>query len=192
MYLDCSSPPAGDPGAGLSTDPSRCGWNQTLDLSAVTAVVDGSKLGGQLEVAVDGAVTWRSAAGDPELVCRAHQAGVRVFSIAGHLKLPHQDHVPFDYHGLLSNRSAVARAARGLASMAFEAGYDGVEFDMEAIGAPYGPERPGPARGLRLGPARGRRRLVFCIYLAFICIYLVLQKNGFRRTPSTSTLLFFS
>ena len=116
----------------------------TLNLSAVTTVVDGSKLGGQLEVAVDGGVSWRAAAGNPSLVCHAHARGVRVLPIVGPAKVPHQRHVPFDYHGLLSNATAVARAARELAALVAAAGYDGAEFDMEGLGAPYDkPHDPG-------------------------------------------------
>jgi spore germination protein YaaH len=115
-----------------------------LNLSVVTTVVDGSKLGGQLEVAVDGKVSWRAAVGNPGLVCAAHARNVRVLPIVGHPKVPHQEHAAFDYHGLLSNATAVARAARELSMLVAAAGYDGVEFDMEALGAPYGkPHVPG-------------------------------------------------
>ena len=53
--------------------------------SVATTIVDGSKLGGQLYVAVDGGVSWRDAIiGNPELVCTAH---LHVSSIVGFVLL---------------------------------------------------------------------------------------------------------
>ena len=59
---------------------------------------------------------------------------MRVLPIVGHPKPPHEEHVPFDYKGLLSNSSAVLRAAKEISTLVAAAGYDGVEFDMEALG----------------------------------------------------------
>ena len=42
----------------------------------------------------------------------------------------------------------------------------------QAAAARPGPEAPGPALGPRLGAGPGRRRLVCCIHLVYICIYL--------------------
>ena len=42
----------------------------------------------------------------------------------------------------------------------------------QAAAARPGFEAPGPALGPRLGSGPGSRRLVFCIYLVYICIYL--------------------
>ena len=131
VYSDCSSPPSPD-------DPRGCSWRGTLNLSAVTTVVDGSKNGGQLSIAVDGGVSWRTASVDSELVCAAHAHGVRVLPIVGpSVHKVKGEKSSFDYRGLLSNASAVARAANELASLATAAGYDGVEFDLEGIGAPF-------------------------------------------------------
>ena len=42
----------------------------------------------------------------------------------------------------------------------------------QAAAARPGPETPGPDRGPRLGTGPGCRRVVFCTYLVYICVYL--------------------
>lgn len=132
VYSDCSSP-------RTAGDPKGCDWHATLNLSAATTVVDGSKEGGQLLVDVEGGVTWRSARGDSSLVHAAHANGVRALPIvgpkAGRRQKPGDP--PFTYRKLFGNATALARAAASIAAMSTAAGYDGVEFDMEGIGAPF-------------------------------------------------------
>jgi hypothetical protein len=114
VYSDCSSPPT----AG---DPKGCDWHATLNLSAATTVVDGSKEGGQLLVDVEGGVTWRSARGDSSLVHAAHANGVRALPIvgpkAGRRQKPGDP--PFTYRKLFGNATALARAAASIAAMSF-------------------------------------------------------------------------
>jgi hypothetical protein len=142
VYSDCTSPPG-------AADPEGCDWHKTLNFSAVTTVVQGSKLGGQLVVHNDGSVSWRTGprpSAVSSLVCAAHSHGVRVLPIVD--PPPHPKHVPGtpkqpkDYKTFLQNSSAISRAASELATLATAAGYDGVEFDWEGLGAPYdGPHR---------------------------------------------------
>eukprot|EP01048_Picozoa_sp_COSAG05_P013893 COSAG05_NODE_1523_length_4641_cov_5.853589_4_plen_459_part_00 len=140
VYSDCTSPPA-------AADPDGCDWHKTLNFSAVTTIVQGSKLGGQLVVDNDGSVSWRTKSGpssgssSSSLICTAHSHGVRVLPIVDPPPAPH--HVPGtpkkprDYQILLQNSSAISRAASELATLATAAGFDGVEFDWEGMGAPY-------------------------------------------------------
>ena len=140
VYSDCTSPPG-------AADPDGCDWHKTLNFSAVTTIVQGSKLGGQLVVDNDGSVSWRTKSGpssgssSSSLICTAHSHGVRVLPIVDPPPAPH--HVPGtlkkprDYQTLLQNSSAISRAASELATLATAAGFDGVEFDWEGMGAPY-------------------------------------------------------
>ena len=127
VYSDCSSPGS-----------DRCDWHATVNFSAVTTVVDGSKLGGQLMIDVAGGVTWRSAVGDASLICAAHARGVRVLPIVDVAKPGKKGgSSSFTYKAFLSNTTAMERAASSIAAMSTAAGYDGAEFDLEGIGAPY-------------------------------------------------------
>ena len=132
VYSDCESPPT-------ARDPKGCDWHTTLNFSAVTTVVDGSKLGGQLTIDVEGGVTWRTTAGDSSLVHAAHTNGVRALPIVGVAKLGKKGgSAAFTYRKFLGNASALTHAAASIATMATAAGFDGVEFDLEGIGAPCG------------------------------------------------------
>lgn len=146
VYSDCTSPPG-------AADPNGCDWHRTLNLSAVTTIVQGSKLHGQLVVHNDGFVSWRTKSGSSSatvdsLVCAAHSHGVRVLPIVDPPATLKPHHVPGtpkqpkDYKTFLQNSSAISRAASELASLATSAGYDGVEFDWEGLGAPYEGARP--------------------------------------------------
>ena len=133
-FSDCESPQG-------PTDPKGCDWRKTINFSAVTTVVDGSKMGGQLVVATDGAVSWRTASIDSSLVCAAHSHGVRVLPIVEISKPVHIPGIPkqpYDFKSLMQNSSAISREAEDLAALTTAAGYDGVNFDWLGMGAPYG------------------------------------------------------
>ena len=98
-------------------------------------MVDGEKVGGQLFVETNGSVAWRTDSINSDLVCHAHAHNVRILAIAGRPKWPGNKHYdPTEYYrALLSNETAVLRAASELAQLATAAGFDGVEFDMESM-----------------------------------------------------------
>jgi hypothetical protein len=134
VYSDCGGP---------TQNHGECNWH-AFDWRGITEI---SRMAGhQLLVSSDGSVALNrnpyvhSAHGlllwpESELVCSAHAHGVRVLATvlggqgAGH----YNDAPPLDYSLLLSNASAVERMARGLATLATAAGFDGLDFDFESI-----------------------------------------------------------
>jgi hypothetical protein len=132
VYSDCGGPTQ-----------NPCDW-RAFDWAGITEI---SRMAGhQLLVSSDGSVTINknpnvhSAHGlllwpESELVCYAHAHGVRVLAtvLGGQGAGGFNDAPPLDYSLLMSNASAVARMADGLAAAVTSAGFDGLEFDFESI-----------------------------------------------------------
>ena len=123
MYSDCGGP---------TQDHGDCNWH-AFDWARITEVA--RMAGHQLLVSSDGSVAANqnpdvpSAHGllrwpESELVCYAHAHGVRVLAtVLGGQGTGHfNDAPPLDYSMLMSNASAVARMARGLAAAVTSAG----------------------------------------------------------------------
>ena len=119
-YSDCGGPPEG-------TDHKGCDW-RSFNFSVLSTVVRGVH-GARLTIDNDGAVsTWPDGDWpDSEFLCYAHSRNVRVLAVALHA--PHG----FDYYRLLSNATAISRAASGLAAAMVAGGFDGLEFDLESL-----------------------------------------------------------
>ena len=107
--------------------PVNDNW-RSFNFSAISTI---SRMSGHpLIVQPSGAVEINPKSGwpDSDLLCTAHSHNVRV--VATVLR-SHDD--PAFYTDLLSNKTAITRAARELAEIVAAAGFDGVEYDLESM-----------------------------------------------------------
>ena len=115
---------------GPAGDPDN--WDTALDWNTVTHVIRNTHH--PLVVTANGAVVnhdplWPTSGGD-SMLCAAHAHGVRVLADVEPLGVAD---VRAEMAQMLTNASAVRRAAREIAEWVHAGGYDGVSLDWEGL-----------------------------------------------------------